>query len=92
MTITDTIFRLDLDSFHQRGQTQGQSDLVQRGALHQLEGGGVDLAVVEVDLLVELHLLPLCDLQNRQRRGLRDPAERPGGGAPSSLTRQLQTV
>lgn len=45
-----------------------QSDLMQRRALHQLERGGVNLAVVEVDLLIKLHLLPLCNLHNTQRR------------------------
>lgn len=37
---------------------------MERRALHQLERSRVDLAVVEVDLLVELHLFPLCNLQN----------------------------
>lgn len=45
-----------------------QSDLVQRRALHQLEWGGVDLAVVEVDLLIKLHLLPLCNLKKTKNK------------------------
>lgn len=45
-----------------------QSDLVQRRALHQLEWGGVDLAVVEVDLLIKLHLLPLCNLKKTKTK------------------------
>lgn len=37
-------------------------------ALHQLEWGRVDLAVVEVDLLIKLHLLPLCNLQEQKNK------------------------
>lgn len=42
-----------------------QPDLVQRRVLHQLKRSRVDLAVAEVDLLVELHLFPLCNLQSK---------------------------
>lgn len=45
---------------------------MQRGALHQLEGGGVDLAVVKVDLLVQLHLFPLCNLQKKRTQRRRE--------------------
>ncbi len=42
---------------------------MQRCLLHQLEGGGIDLAVLEIHRLVELLLLPLCNLQ---REGWQD--------------------
>ena len=46
----------------ERRERERHTHLVQRCALHQLKGGRVNLAVVEVDLLVKLFLLPLCDL------------------------------
>lgn len=39
---------------------------MQRCALHQLEWGGVYLAVVEVDLLIKLHLFPLSNLSKKK--------------------------
>lgn len=39
-----------------------QAHLVQRGALHQLEGRGVDLGAAKVHGLVQLPLLPRQDL------------------------------
>ncbi len=44
-------------------------NLVQRCLLHQLKGGGINLAVLEIHRLIKLLLLPLCNLQ---REGWRD--------------------
>lgn len=44
-------------------------------ALHQLEWGRVDLAVVEVDLLIKLHLLPLCNLQEQKNKTKKENTE-----------------
>lgn len=47
-------------------------DLMQRRALHQLKRSRVDLAVVKVDLLIELHLFPLCNLRSKDTEKKRE--------------------
>ena len=42
--------------------------LMQRCLLHQLEGGGIDLAVFEIHRFIELLLLPLCNLKRGEQR------------------------
>lgn len=44
-------------------------------AFHQLEWGRVDLAVVEVDLLIKLHLLPLYNLQEQKNKTKKTPTK-----------------
>ncbi len=45
--------------------THTHTHLVQWSVFHQLEGGGVNLAAVEVHLLVKLLLLPLLNLHSQ---------------------------